>query len=560
MGTPRSKFSGVAPRKWGRRQKGSSPSSLAGDSAPVPYVDNVEDKLLKILARWRNQDDKKPYGFENFIEEALGIDGTRGFAMSTQQREGAREISKIVRAKWRKWKNYPLTDEDREYLPKIGVSIMSGQGPGKDAILAWFIIWFLFCYDQVLIPCTAPGADQLKNILWAEVSRWLNRQDDKGYICADWIRENISIQGDKIYKTESLGKVNFAFPKTANPKDDPEAQAKTLYGYHSPYMAIIIDEAAGVAEPVFKPLEGTLTGELNIILMAFNPIYRTGYAVESHTGPFSHKWVLLQWDAEESEIVSKESIATKEEMWGRNSNSFRTLVKGLPPLSESDTLIPYDWVQDAAKREVIPAEEEPHIGGVDCGGGGDNSVYTHRHGLKVFKQLAYSSPNSLEVGAWAVQRALVDDLDALYFDVIGIGNGAYYEAKRLLHGTKCKVYAVDVRNRARDDEKYPNKRSELWFKARGFFQDGVIQIPDDQTLKEELWSPKRKPTARREEVESKYDMKKRLAQNRSPNNADSLLLTFDKPDLIFRHDKKEVAEDRWRTKKRMEEQTSWMAA
>jgi len=498
-------------------------------------------KAEQLFIRWQES-------MEAFVEEALGIDGTHGFTMSSQQREACMEESKLVISKIKRMYSAPMTDEEKEYAEKLGISIMAGQGTGKDGWTAWFIQWFLFCFKNVLIPCTAPSADQLKNILWTEVSRWLNRTGNDGKaLVSPMIKDKIVVQNDRIYRKPGKGGdiTNFAFPKTANPKDDAEAQAKTLYGFHDIHMAIIADDAAGILDPVFKPLEGTVTKDCNFVILLFNPIFNTGFAIETQTGPFAHKWIRLHWDSEESELVTRQHIKDMEEKYGRESNTFRTLVKGLPPIADNDSIIPYAWVMEATKREITPDEYEPRIGGCDPGAGGDNTVIRIRHGLKVEeKRYKFSSPNSIEVGDWAAAIALEEQLDALFFDVIGIGNGAYYEAKKVLAGSKCKVYAVDVRNTAYEDEKYANVNAELTYRLRQKFEDKTISIPKDQILIEELSAPRMKRVGRKEGIEDKYEVKKRLKFNRSPNDADALKLTFAKNDLIFRRHGKEDDEDK----------------
>jgi len=519
-----------------------------------------EDKQDLLFMRWRES-------MEAFVEEALGVDGKRGWSISTQQREACREVSKLVNAKIKRLYNHPMTEEENAYANKLGMSIMSGQGSGKDAWASWFILWFEICFKHVLIPCTAPSADQLKNILWMEVSRWLNRTGNDGLPIVDpLIRNNIIVQTDRIFRKPPKGKepINFAFPKTANPKDDPEAQAKTLFGYHDIHMAIILDDAAGINDAVYKPLEGTVTKDVNFMLILFNPIFNIGFAMETHTGGFTDKWILLHWDSEDSEIVTKEHIKDMEDKYGRESNTFRTLVKGLPPIADNDSIIPYAWVMEAIKREIIPDPYEPRIGGCDPGAGGDNTILRIRHGLKIEEvRYKFSSPNSVEVGDWAAAIAIEENLDALFFDVIGIGNGAYYEAKRVLQGHKCKVYAVDVRNKARDEDKYVNLNAELTYRMRDYFEKGTISIPHHQFLIEELSAPRRKPEGRKEGIESKYDVKKRLKYNRSPNDGDAVKLTFAKNDLIFRHtteteERRIIRSGRYSEQRR--NQNSWMRA
>ncbi len=413
---------------------------------------------------------------------------------------------------------------------------------GKDAFCSWVMMWWLCCFPETLIPCTAPTADQIKNILWSEFARWYNKLDKnlepqcvfKAKALKD---DHLVVETQRIFVQQLNGKECFAFWKTANPKDDPDSQAGTLYGFHAPNMLIVVDEAASVPQPVFKPLEGTITSAegVNWILMLFNPIYQSGYAVDSHTGPNAHKWILIQWDAEESENVSKQHIIDMEQKYGRNSNTFRTLVRGLPPLAEADTLIPYDWVMNAVDRDIIIEDDDPVIMGLDVGGGGDNSVACIRQGWKVKSFEKFSSPNTMEVVGWAAELMDGEKVTACFVDVIGIGNGVYYRLKELGYS----VYPVDVRVTCLD-ERFRNVRSELWWKAREAFESNLPSIPNDLVFKSELWTPKFKHLSGKTiEVESKYDMKRRLSLSTSPNHADAFNLTLTFKDSMFRRQKRE---------------------
>lgn len=491
---------------------------------------NVKQQWVKLLTRWRSS-------LEYFVEEALGVNPKNNLFISKQQRDACQKVSKLVNAKRKVLLKKPLTAEDKEYVEKIGISIMSGQGTGKDAFCSWVMCWWLCCFTETLIPCTAPTADQIRNILWSEFVRWYNRLDaDMNPMCVfkgkDEPSSHLVVESQKIYVRQFAGKECFAFWKTANPKDDPESQAGTLYGFHAPYMMIVIDEASSVPEPVFKPLEGTITSAqgVNWILMLFNPIYQAGYAVNSHMGIHAKNWVQIHWDAEDSELVSKQHIVDMEEKYGRNSNTFRTLVKGLPPLAEADTLIPYDWVMKAVNRPIDVLPDEPRIGGLDVGAGGDNSELCIRQGNKVFPFHRHNSPDTMELVGWASKLFDEEGLQALFIDVIGVGNGVYNRLRELGY----RVYPVDVRMTARKEE-FHNIRDELWWKLRDVFESQTISIPPDEELKAELWNPKYKiDSTKKTKIESKYDMKRRLGFAHSPNKADSLALTLYMNDSVFR--------------------------
>lgn len=61
---------------------------------------------------------------------------------------------------------------DLVVYPKI--SVRSGQGVGKTALEAGAIIWFLVCRPYSRVIATAPTMQQLYDVLWAEIAKWLN--------------------------------------------------------------------------------------------------------------------------------------------------------------------------------------------------------------------------------------------------------------------------------------------------------------------------------------------------------------------------------------------------
>ena len=54
------------------------------------------------------------------------------------------------------------------------VAIRSGQGVGKTALEANLMWWFIACFSYPRIVCTAPTMQQLDNVLWAEMAKWLD--------------------------------------------------------------------------------------------------------------------------------------------------------------------------------------------------------------------------------------------------------------------------------------------------------------------------------------------------------------------------------------------------
>lgn len=69
------------------------------------------------------------------------------------------------------WQRSALMDLSEN--PKV--AIKSGQGVGKTGLEAVALLWFLCCYPYPRIVATAPTKQQLHDVLWSEVSKWMSK-------------------------------------------------------------------------------------------------------------------------------------------------------------------------------------------------------------------------------------------------------------------------------------------------------------------------------------------------------------------------------------------------
>src|SRR5574341_1230305 len=286
-------------------------------------------------------------------------------------------------------------------------------------------------------------------------------------------------------------------------------------------MMVVVDEASGVPDAVFRPLEGALTGPINFVLMIFNPTRAKGYAIDSQFSDRA-RWICLRWNAEESERTDKIAIARAATKYGRDSNYYRVRVLGLPPKADPDVLIPWEWVMDAVENEeMMPLDTDPLVMGLDVGGGGDASIVLRRQGPRVWPLKESDTPDSEKLTTWVMREIAEFEPEMVLVDSIGIGWGI---AGNLRSRTSTRVVDVNVSTVASDDDRYHRLRDELWWKVRERFEARAIAIPKDDELIGELTSIKFDETTGKVKVESKKDMKKRGLQ--SPNRADALCLTY----------------------------------
>lgn len=482
-----------------------------------------------------------------FDREALGIEPTN------QQEEANQELCKLVWAKIYQNRGFNFLDDQEYYAKKRGISIMSGKGPGKTLWLATKILWFLTCFPNPLVPCTATTGHQLSDVLWRTLGEVLRGDLSR----KSAIRDLFEWQSTKVYLKEKKGESHYAIARTANPKATVDEQVETLSGFHADYMMVGADEGSGIPDPVFRPLEGTLTGLCNFILMIFNPTRATGFAIDSHTR-YRDEWICLRWNTEET--ISKDetwnralqaSIEAKARKFGRDSNQYRIEVLGLPPVSGTDTLIPYEWAIDAVDREVIALPTDVEIHGADIGGGGDPSVCLRRQGPKIFPIEQTDIADSEGLIGWFGRRIITYEPEYFFLDVIGIGWALEAEFRKRYRN--CNILGVNVSELPAEDTRFYRLRDELAWRVREDFERRIISIPDDPILIGELTSIKfdDQRTDGKIKVESKKEMKRRGVD--SPNRFDALALTeYHQPNDLRRMVGKKRAVQRqtgvsWRT-------------
>jgi hypothetical protein len=485
-------------------------------------------KNAQVINRWK-------YNIEAYANECMRFP-QRGWKLTSQQLEGVREVEKLLIAKLKLRSGTPMTDEEKEYSRKIGISIMSGKGPGKDFECALLIFWFLTCFPSPRIVCTANTRNQLRDVLWSQLTNMLRGIADKPEtipIINQPGQEMFEIQADKVFLRELKGKEHFALGRTVNIHASGEEQAVAMMGHHADFMMFIVDEASGISYKLFETIESTLTQPCNFIIMVGNPTRRTGYFVDSHfKRGIKEKWIQLRWNTEESENVSEGFVEGWANSYGRDSDTYRINVLGLPPISDQGSFIPWDWAMDAVDREVPQDnDDKPVILGVDVARyGKDKTVILARQGTKILEPiLRYNGLDGNEVASKIRYATSLFVADYVFIDTVGVGAAVWDNIK----------YDEDVRYEdfmaswsADDKNKFVRLGDECGWRVRERFQNKTISIPGDEELIAEATSREYETRDNgRIKLESKKSMKRRGLD--SPNTFDALSMTFRYPDSYY---------------------------
>ena len=448
---------------------------------------------------------------EKFVREALSVT-----KISSQQRDGLESYRRILTAKLKRSQGVKLTAQEESDAKKIGISIMSGHNTGKTAFLSWIILHFILLRSYCKIPCVAPVGKQISTNLWPEIHLWLRK--------SEILNQYIQWQAEKVFFKEAGGKEWFAVPRTIATKASEEEQAETIAGINADNKMVIVDEASGVPDPVFRPLEGGLGRPVNFAVLTGNPTQATGYFIESHQ-KYREYWFCHQWNAEESELVERDQIERMAKKYGKDSNAYRIRVQGLPPLSSPDVLVPWDWVMRATTAEIFVEPDAPKVMGIDVGRelGGDESVVVVRQGNVVQNIHTFKGVNTQELAYWCLKEIQENEIACAAIDVIGWGAGTYDTLKDL---APCPVIPVNVAEKADDPDRFTRKRDEMWWRLRERFQSNTIKIPYDDVLIGEISTIKynfSKIAKEKIKIESKQELRDRGLE--SPNRADALILS-----------------------------------
>ena len=450
--------------------------------------------------------------------------------------------------------------------PEARVSVRSGHSTGKSAAMAAAIWWKLECFDYSKVPCTAPSAVQLRDILWAEIAKWYRASvaaaQAAGMPPAYWLPNLFEVTQDKIF-ARGAPKEWFAVARTSRPEtpdalqgfhasdirvsDDGRSIIETVNDTTRGQIMFVIDEAAGVSDRVYEVAEGALASPNSSLLMGGNPTRGTGYFANSHKQNRAD-YTTLHFRSGDSPLVGKDYRDGLVRKFGEGSNVVRVRADGDFPKADDDTLIALDLVEAAIQRERNVEGGQRRLGIDVARFGDDRTVFLLRAGPNVEKVRIEGRRDAMEVAGIAVQLIKQWKAQMVFVDTIGIGSGVYdrlVELKKEVDSsgnpkiaTFVQLVAVNVAEKAPvrsvqvlDTEAQPYRlRDYLWLEMARWLRDDEPSFagldPDTaQDLAGELASVRFAiDSSGRTVIEPKDAMKKRGL--RSCDLADALGATF----------------------------------
>lgn len=395
---------------------------------------------------------------------------------------------------------------------KTRISVASGNGIGKDALLSWLIHWYLFTHYNAQVGCTAPSANQMYDVLWKELSVWHQRLPKEAHDLFEWSTSHFKI----VEHPETW----WARARTAT-KEKPEAFA----GLHGDYILLLVDEASGVPDEVITAGEGALTGKHNLVVYVGNPTRLEGFFYDSHHKDRT-KWTTFQFDSRESPNVTEQFIKEKIEKYKENSDDFRWAVQGLFPRAEG--IDKGGWMPLLQETDLRYTDDprrffNPKLGVDPAGEGSNRTAHVLRDPFfaKVVSLEDMSNTKSITERTLTLMSQYDVAIQNCVIDNFGTGANVGVELAVSAHG---RPEPINVGEEARDPEKFYNRRAELYWLLREWIIAGG-QLVKHEGWKELLTIRYKRTLSNKIQIMSKVQMHD-IYGYESPDIADALSLTF----------------------------------
>lgn len=403
------------------------------------------------------------------------------------------------------------------------IGVESATGTGKTHFGALLVLWFLECWENSIVITTAPKQDQLALHIWKEIGI-LFPKFGRGELTQ--LRLRMSPGEDRWLA------IGFVAGIKANEESSTKAQ-----GFHAEHMLIILEETPGIPMPVITAFENTCTSSHNIILALGNPDNQFDNlhqfclmdGVEHiRISAYDHPNVVLDDPSFIPGACTRTGIERIENRFGKGSGITLSRTRGLSPSQGENSLIRLDWCLKAIEnrdtaREIIPGAKAL---GVDVANSeaGDKASIAFGIGNRLEYVESFTCTDSNQLGHRVYRLMKDEDIheDFVAVDGIGVGAGTVNTLKEYgIKSRKINIQSAGKPVRSPGEEEFLNLRSQMWWQMREDLRLGLVTLPNDQELLEDLTVPTFEVRLGKIVVENKNEIRKRL--QRSTNKGDAVV-------------------------------------
>lgn len=435
------------------------------------------------------------------------------------------------------WRDTPgLTDYQAEILDAVPrekrVAVRGPHGLGKTTLLAILILWFALTRDEAgldwKVASTAGAWRQLERYLWPEIRKWSKR-----------IRWDVLGRDPLSERTEML-MLNIKLEHGqafAVASDEPAL----IEGVHADSVLYVFDESKAIIPATFDAAEGAFSGSggdqaIEAYAVACStPGEPVGRFYDIHTRKAGlEDWWTRHVTVDEAIAAGRISRAWFEQrglQWGKDSAVYANRALGEFHTSDSDGVIPLEWVEAANVRWTDwdeagrPEQPGPHRLGVDVAReGSDKTVLASLTGEVLVELRHYSKQPTTATTGVVVGVLNGDPTMVAVVDVIGVGGGVVDQLREQGHQVEAFNASEASEKTDRSHElRMLNTRSAAWWCLRERLDPAygaTLALPPSDSLTGDLTAPHWKVTSTgRIQIESKDDIRKRIGRSTDEGDA-----------------------------------------
>jgi len=340
-----------------------------------------------------------------------------------------------------------------------------------------------------------------------------------------------------------------------------------MQGFHRKYMLFVIEECAGVPQPVLTAIKNTCTGDFNVILAVGNPDSQVdslhSFAELNHVqhiriSAYDHPNIVLKRSIIPGAVTQK-SIDIRLDEYGEKSNLFQSRVRGIAPAQSADSLIQRIWLLECmlGRPEYVDIPDDPdsyNALGVDVANStaGDMACLAWGRGNELWWMHEFHCVNANHLA-----HNLVNDSDQLAakkiknnyhtgniytfnitdervgVDAVGVGVGTVNEFVDTLGMDVIPLQggadptAIPVDDQDKPLYAFSSLRAQMYYQARLDLQNHTVRInlrdkKREQQLIKELTIVSYKVSDKTIQIEPKEKIKEKMG-GKSPNVADAFV-------------------------------------
>lgn len=407
------------------------------------------------------------------------------------------------------------------------VTVRSGRKAGKTEMGALAVLSFIYTSKCVVLT-TAPTGRQVRDVLWQRIgsmwskakTRWPALPGELGTIRLSIAPEHyalgIATNSPDRFQGWHAG-VRLPDDVDIEETDADEVDVERLKReaeIGDKRLVVIIDEAAGVDDAVYRAIEGSLSGPNVHVLLTANPTIDAEsdhfFARSFQNGKRWHRIRISACDDDapdpvpyDSFHVAPEWLADKEWVdqmrseWGVDSPLWSAYVLGkFPEQSLERRFVTKGMLIAAAEAELpeVSSVGQIHIGVDIARQGADESVATLWWNGVLKEQIAWRLPDLMQTAnkivelakQWGFKGEMVPARN-IHIDCVGMGSGVLDRLRQL----GFYVDGVDFGSGAKYDWKeltgqmiFSDRKSELHWVAKRLLEERKISIPQKFP---ELW-------------------------------------------------------------------------